>query len=431
VNASTVYLVVSVIGALLTVLALFPGPRAGKLPALFFMSGLVVGELAPVHIAWQVLATVGFVLAGALERWPGWLGLVITLVSWAGLVLAIARAGSTVGALEDALEATLGTDYRSAIDPELREGLGEGRRIGWWQNPFRSRHKDVEKVRNISYGPAGKRNLLDVYRPRAGANGCPTLVYVHGGAWTMGSKDRAGLPLVLHLAARGWVCVTPNYRLSPKATFPDHLVDLKLVLKWIRESGGEYGADPDFVVVSGGSAGGHLSALLALTANDPEFQPGFEDVDTSVVGAVPLYGSYDLLDRRGFRPDNFQKEFLEKRVLKTSPDADAAGWEKASPVYHVRPDAPPFFVVHGRNDSLLFWEDAEAFAQALRAVSREPVVYAQLPHAQHAFDTFHSVRGVAVAEGVTRYLAWLRSTHQRRSAPIPARETAPAPPSGP
>jgi acetyl esterase/lipase len=415
VNASVVYLVVSVVGALLTLLALYPGPRAGKLPALFFMSGLMVGELAPVHIAWQLVATVVFILAGALDRWPGWLGLVITVLSWAGLVVAVVRAGRTTAAIEDALVETLGPDYRSAIDPDLRKGLGEGGRIGWWHNPFRSRTKGVERIRNISYGPAGKRNLLDVYRPKAGGEKLPTLVYVHGGAWTMGSKDRAGLPLVLHLAARGWVCVTPNYRLSPKATFPDHLVDLKLVLAWIRAHGTEHGADPDFVVASGGSAGGHLSALLALTANEPEFQPGFEDVDTSVVGAVPLYGSYDLLDRRGFRPDNYQKQFLEKRVLKTSPEADVEGWEKASPVYHVRPDAPPFFVVHGRNDSLLFWEDADAFAAALRAVSKEPVVYAQLPDAQHAFDVFHSVRGIAVAEGVTRYLAWLRSTHRPRA----------------
>src|SRR4029450_4266482 len=65
-------------------------------------------------------------------------------------------------------------------------------------------------------------------------------------------------------------------------------------LRWIRERMAEYGGDPDFVVVTGGSAGGHLAALLALTPNDPEFQPGFEDVDTSVTACVPFYGVYDL-----------------------------------------------------------------------------------------------------------------------------------------
>jgi len=418
--APVLYLGVSVVGGSLTSLALLPGPRRGKVPALFFLAGIMVGELAPLHIAWQVIATAAFIRAGALDRWPGWVGLAISLASWSGLVLAIARGQRAVAAIESSLVDTLGPAYRDEIEQDLRGDLRSGSSIEWWHNPFRSRARGVERIRNISYGPNGKRNLLDVYRPSEGGRQRPTLVYVHGGAWTMGSKNWAGLPLVLHLAARGWVCVTPNYRLSPQATFPDHLIDLKLVLAWIRRDGEAYGADPGFVVVSGGSAGGHLAALLALTANDPALQPGFEEVDTSVAGAVPLYGSYDLLDRRGVRPDSFQKEFLEKRVLKTSPEADAPGWERASPRYHVRPDAPPFFVIHGRHDSLLFWEDARYFVEALRSVSAQPVVYAELPGAQHAFDQFHSVRGIAVAEGVARYLAWLQSTRRPRPAPSPA-----------
>ena len=72
-----------------------------------------------------------------------------------------------------------------------------------------------------------------------------------------------------HLAARGWVCVAINYRLSPQATWPDHLVDCKRALAWIREHIAEYGGDPDYVVVTGGSAGGHLTAMMGLTAERP------------------------------------------------------------------------------------------------------------------------------------------------------------------
>src|SRR4030095_4507306 len=132
--------------------------------------------------------------------------------------------------------------------------------------------------------------------------------------------------------------------------------ELRPQLAVIRGHEAEYGADPDFVIVTGGSAGGHLSALLALTANRPEYQPGFEHVDTTVTAAVPLYGAYDLLDRNRVRPDTTQIDFLTQRVLKCAPDEDRALWETFCPLSQVHPEAPPFFVVHGRHDSLLFFE---------------------------------------------------------------------------
>ena len=110
----------------------------------------------------------------------------------------------------------------------------------------------------------------------------------------MGDKREQGLPMMHELARRGWVCVTVNYRLSPKATWPAHIVDCKRALAWVREHIAEYGGDPDFIAVSGGSAGGHLSALLALTPNEPEWQPGFEDLDASVDACLPFYGVYDM-----------------------------------------------------------------------------------------------------------------------------------------
>ena len=110
----------------------------------------------------------------------------------------------------------------------------------------------------------------------------------------IGDKREQGLPLMFELARRGWVCVTINYRLSPKATWPDHIVDVKRAVGWVRQHISEYGGDPGFIAVTGGSAGGHLSSLLALTAGDPAFQPGFEDVDCSVDACVPMYGVYDM-----------------------------------------------------------------------------------------------------------------------------------------
>ena len=428
-TAPETYLIVSLAGALLTALSLSPGPRRGALPTLFFASGMMVGEIAPWHIAWQALATVAFAAAGAFTAWPGWAGLAVTLASWTGLAIAISRAKQAAAPIEAALVEALGPDYRAAIAPEVLAEVGENRAASPWQNPFRRRERGVERIRDIAYGPAGARNRLDLYRPTERAGLCPTLIYLHGGAWVVGSHDDLqGMPLVLRLASLGWVCVKPGYRLSPQATFPDHLVDVKRALAWVREHGAEYGADPHFVIVTGGSAGGHLSALLALTANRPEYQPGFEHVDTSVTAAVPLYGAYDLLDRNAVRPDAAQREFLRKRVLKCAPDENRALWEAFSPFSQVHADAPPFFVLHGRNDSLLFFEDARHFVEVLRKASRKPVAYAEIPHTQHAFEMLHSIRSSAVVDGVVRYVEYIRATEPYRRAPSACSRAAPPAP---
>src|SRR6185436_15371287 len=197
---------------------------------------------------------------------------------------------------------------------------------------FRMGLPEVERVKNISFGPHGRRNKLDVYRHKDHPTKCPTLFQVHGGGWVIGNKDQQAIPLMQHLASRGWVCVAANYRLSPRATFPDHLVDLKRALAWIREHIAEYGGDPEFLVVTGGSAGGHLAALVALTANEPEYQPGFESVDTSVAACVAFYGVYDFTDRNGVWGHPGLRRLLERRVMKVSLASGGEAWEKASPI---------------------------------------------------------------------------------------------------
>jgi acetyl esterase/lipase len=218
---------------------------------------------------------------------------------------------------------------------------------------------------------------------------------------------------VYHFASRGWLCIQPNYRLCPDATFPDQVVDIKRAIAWVHEHAQEHGGDARQSFVAGGSAGGHLAALAALTMNDPVFQPGFEDADTSVVAAMPLYGDYDWLDsseERGQRGLDRSRYFAEK-IVKCSADSDRATWEQGSPLYHVHADAPPFFVVHGACDTMLLVEDARHFADALRAVSRSPVAYAELPGAQHAFDGFESVRCGSVINGLEWFTAWVRTAH--------------------
>jgi acetyl esterase/lipase len=211
-------------------------------------------------------------------------------------------------------------------------------------------------------------------------------------------------------ARRGWVAVTINYRLSPRATWPDHIVDCKRALAWVREHIAEFGGDPGFIAVSGGSAGGHLAALLALTPGDPDFQPGFEEADASIDACVPFYGVYDMTAGRGTsRYDRGMLTLLERRVFKRRLADDPAVFEAASPLRRVHRDAPPFFVIHGTNDTLVPVAEARAFVSALRAVSQAPVLYAELPYTQHAFDVLPSVRNAHATAAVVRFLEAIRS----------------------
>lgn len=414
------FLVVSVVGAGFTLNAYRPSRRWQVIGASFFAAWLT-GELALFHLAWQIVATVVFVWLGALDEWPGLLALGITLGSWIGLVwiqLVSLRAARVV---EDALRADLGDDYRDHIAPGLAAGMATHPARLNLLLPFYLRDRRVERIRNRRYAPgSGRRRLLDVYRPRAGVDGAPVLLQIHGGGWVIGDKAQQGLPLMLHLAARGWVCVANNYRRSPAATFPDHLVDCKLALAWIREHIAEYGGNPEFVVVTGGSAGGHLAALLALTANDPEYQPGFEHADTSVSACVPFYGIYDLVEAFvQMRGPGGAAERFQRMVMGTTVARDRVAFERASPLHRLAPGAPPFFVVHGTADNVAPVSQARRFVAELRATSREPVVYAELPGASHAFDVFYSARTEHAVLGVERFLAWLSS------ASLPGRARSP------
>jgi len=396
------YLAVTVVGLLAVALTFVP-IRRDPLTTISFMVGWPCGEL-PLHvIAVEVVATVIFGLFGAFSAWPGWLGLALAVVGWCGLVVLAVVGYRARRVVEDALGATTGG---LAVPTELPAPTW-GR---WWRLaravPLRTR--DIVIDRDLDYwGDGAPRHRLDVHR-RAGVvgTGAPVLIYVHGGAWVMGEKKDQGRPMIFELVARGWVCVSVNYRLSPSATWPDHVVDVKRSVAWVKAHIAEYGGDPSFVVLSGGSAGGHLSALAALTPDDAELQPGFEDADTSVAACVPFYGVYDMTadPKTSGLYGRSLAHILEERVMKCRIDEHRDVFVRASPTFRVTRRAPPFFVLHGRNDTLVPVVVARRFVAALRADGDAPVAYAELPLAQHAFDVLASLRCQAATAGVAAFL---------------------------
>jgi acetyl esterase/lipase len=156
---------------------------------------------------------------------------------------------------------------------------------------------------------------------------------------------------------------------------------------------------------------------MALTANDPEYQPGFEDADTTLQAAVPFYGVYDFTNRQGGMHEKFLGMFLEPWVMKASFADEPEKFHRASPIDRVHADAPPFLAIHGDRDTLAPVIDARLFVERLREVSQEPVLYAELRGAQHAFEIFGSVRAVACVEAAERFLQW---AHERHLGTVPA-----------
>jgi acetyl esterase/lipase len=183
---------------------------------------------------------------------------------------------------------------------------------------------------------------------------------------------------------------------------------VKQAIRWVREHGREHGCDPDFLVIAGGSAGAHLASLAALTANRPEYQPGFEEVNTAVQGCVGYYGVYDFSDRHGHWPHREFRLLLEWLVMKKRLREAPEAYDQASPIAQISDQAPPFLLFHGDHDSLAPVDEGRTFARALRAASREPVVYAELPGAQHAFEIFPSIRSTLVMQAVERFLEAIR-----------------------
>jgi acetyl esterase/lipase len=342
---------------------MLPAVRLPRMPigpgTAFFLAGIAVLEL-------PFLASAAFAASTTLAAAEGDLDSPVTIT-------AAALAGACL---------TLTTWRGMRAMPILMRATGDLRispRLPWSRillRPFAVRPRTVERVANLSYGPHGERNLLDLYRHRSGAANAPVLIHFHGGYYTTGHKNSQSLPLLHRLAEQGWVGLSANYRLGHTGGFEAHLQDAKRVVAWVRTHGREWGMDPDRIVLSGSSAGAHMSALAALTPGQPRFQPGFEDVDTSVSAVVGLGGYYGAYFDGG-------------------PDGD--------PLTHAHAGAPPFLIVHGGHDTVVPVAGARRFAEGLQAVSAQPVVYVELPGAQHGFDLFHSPRFEAVVNTVEAF----------------------------
>jgi acetyl esterase/lipase len=321
----------------------------------------------------------------------------------------IGRVGATWAAqkadqaLTAALEGCFGPDFRDLVRHPSCAPSGCAPRSGLLNRPG-PRRRYAAQTCDISYGPRGTAHLLDIWRRHDLAPGrrAPVLIQVPGGAWSVGDKRVQAYTLMSRMVELGWICVSINYSKSPRCTFPTHLIDVKRAIAWVRENIADYGGDPDFMAITGGSAGGHLASLAALTPNDPTFQPGFEDADTTVQAVAPYYGVYDFTDFENMH--EMMLPFLEHFVLKTRFSDNPERFRTASPISYAHRGAPPFFVLHGDKDELVPSGQARSFCAALREAGAATVAYAELANAHHAFDITPTVRSRLAADAVADFL---------------------------
>jgi acetyl esterase/lipase len=379
----------------------------------------VIGRIATVFGAAGVLAAAG-ARRPLVRRWPASVlqagpcllaselpGALSAVHAGVG-ALALLR-GGLAGAAANALAVAALVDLRrdaersaATLDAALAP-VGAAARSSRPDRPAgrRAARRRYRRAVDLAYGddPAHR---LDVWaRPDLGADAAaPVLVQVHGGAWTGGDKAGQAAPLMAYLAERGWVCVTVNYRLGPAQRWPAMIVDVKRAIGWVRANIASFGGDPRFVAITGGSAGGHLAALAALSPNDPDFQPGFPEVDTALAAAVPFYGVHDFtLDEHGLFA------LLEGKVIGTTHVDDPHSWRQASPLHRAGAHAPPFLVIHGSTDTIAGVNQSRRLVARLRGVSGQPVCYAELPRAQHGFDALPTARTARTVDAVHRFLA--------------------------
>ncbi len=369
---------------------------------LSFALGWLVSSL-PLHLLAVQLLAVPILTAELLSLPSGiknpllWLGVALNLTAALGLLKI----------------------YReiSSESKKLRKKLTKSDKFTLWF-PLPIWEPNVEVLEDIEYAkyPNKKGELepltLDIYRPKHLSNGekLPIFIYIHGGGWTIGSKDDHGITAVCEMAKRGWLSININYRLSPRATFPEQIIDVKRAIHWAKTEGQKYGANPNICVVAGGSAGGHLAALAALTPNRPEFQPGFETADTSVQGCISLYGIFNWSDGWGFWHNRGLDKLLEKAVIKKTKTEAPEIYRMGSPSYWLElcQSPPPFMIIQGTKDTLVPVEHARHFYRLLKEKTKAPLQYLELQTAHHAFELIPTILSLPVLREMAQFCERIR-----------------------
>jgi acetyl esterase/lipase len=240
---------------------------------------------------------------------------------------------------------------------------------------------NVEEILGIEYGTAGERRLqLDLYLPKGLAGATPAIIFIHGGAWKGGKRGDMKFYCV-KFAERGYLTATVTYRLTGEAPFPAAVHDVKCAVRWLRANAARYQVDSERIMVSGNSAGGHLSMMIGYS-DDPslEGKGGNNDVSSRVCAVVNFYGPTDLTTDFA-KKQEVLKDFMGGRTFDQAPDT----YKLASPLFHLTKDDPPTLIFHGSIDSTVPIVQADRLADRLKELGID-YVYERYDGWPHVMD---------------------------------------------
>ncbi|QDV48625.1 prolyl oligopeptidase family serine peptidase [Gimesia fumaroli] len=267
-------------------------------------------------------------------------------------------------------------------------------------------HITVKK--DVSYLGEDRKEKLDLYLPDPTyqKGPYPAIVIIHGGGWHGGDKGaRREINIGTNLAKAGYVCASINYQLAKKQArftdnlkqvWPGHLQDCKTAVRYLRKHADQYQVDAEYIGAIGGSAGGHLVAMLAVTGDDPQLEPDapYADFSSRIQAVVPMYGAHDLIALAKSR-----------EMLSSFTEAEKELSRQASAVNHISKDDPPFLILHGTKDALVPVEQSELLAASLKQgnIPTELLIIKGAPHSFHLQPKQQDLRP-AVIEFFDHYL---------------------------
>ncbi len=245
----------------------------------------------------------------------------------------------------------------------------------------KQRQPRLPTERDVTYCTLdGVELKMDIYRPQSSTAPTPTLLYVHGGGWTGGDKRSGeGIRDIPELLARGYLTAAVNYRLAPRYKFPAMIEDVKCAVRFLRAHAERFSINPEKIGAWGGSAGGHLVALLGTADATAGWEAGqYLEQSSRVQAVVDMYGPTDLTVLFGGANPR-----LMEQVFGTS-DRNSETLQKASPVNWVSLDDPPFLILHGERDPLVTVSQSQLLYEKLQAAG-VPATFVIVKNAGHGF----------------------------------------------
>jgi acetyl esterase/lipase len=235
---------------------------------------------------------------------------------------------------------------------------------------------DATIQRNLVYRRIdGKALTLDLYFPKKFSSPLPVIVWIHGGGWHAGKKERC--PAVM-LVPDGYAVASIDYRLTSEAPFPAQIEDCKAAVRWLRANADKYNLDPNAIGAWGHSAGGHLAALLGTSGGVPELEGSGDSIQYSsrVQAVCDVSGPADL--PRLYEDSSAGSAQTSSKAAKAVQGLLGGPMEKnetkaisASPIHYASKDDPPFLIIHGDQDSTVPVSQSQLFAAALKAAGVE------------------------------------------------------------